>query len=101
MLSPRLLLLNEPTRGIDVAGKRDIYRLIRDLTAEGTAVIFVSSEIDEVIELSHRVLVMRRGSVVHDVPRHLLSTSSLTALANGFAVDGIGPPEESDAAVAF
>jgi ABC-type sugar transport system ATPase subunit len=58
---PRLLLLDEPTRGVDVAAKQDIYRFVRELSAEGVAVIWVASELDELSRLSHRVLVLSRG----------------------------------------
>jgi ABC-type sugar transport system ATPase subunit len=58
---PRLLLLDEPTRGVDVAAKQDIYRFVRELAAEGVAVIWVASELDELSRLSHRVIVLSRG----------------------------------------
>ncbi|WP_181003481.1 MULTISPECIES: sugar ABC transporter ATP-binding protein [unclassified Microbacterium] len=54
---PRILLLNDPTRGIDINAKRDLYRLLADLTAEGLAVVMLSTEVDEHIELMDRVLV--------------------------------------------
>jgi ABC-type sugar transport system ATPase subunit len=61
--SPRVLILDEPTRGVDVAARAAIHRLINKLAAEGTAVLLISSEIEEVLGLAHRVLVMRRGSI--------------------------------------
>jgi len=83
MLSPRLLLLHEPTRGVDMAGKQEIYRLIRDLAAEGAAVLFASSEIEELHQLADRLLVMRTGSIVMDIPRADLTLDAITAFANG------------------
>jgi rhamnose transport system ATP-binding protein len=62
--NPRVLILDEPTRGVDVAARAAIHRLINNLAAEGTAVLLISSEIEEVLGLAHRVLVMRRGSIV-------------------------------------
>jgi ABC-type sugar transport system ATPase subunit len=64
--NPRVLLLDEPTRGVDVAARAAIHRLINKLAAEGTAVLLISSEIEEVLGLAHRVLVMRRGSITHE-----------------------------------
>ena len=61
--NPRVLILDEPTRGVDVAARAAIHQLINNLAAEGTAVLLISSEIEEVLGLAHRVLVMRRGSI--------------------------------------
>jgi putative xylitol transport system ATP-binding protein len=59
--NPKLLLLDEPTRGVDVGAKREIYRIICDFAAQGGTVIMISSEIDEVLGMSDRILVMRDG----------------------------------------
>ena len=64
----RVLLLDEPTRGVDVGARAEIYALIRRLAARGTAVVVVSSEIDEVLGLADRVLVLSEGRVVHSGP---------------------------------
>jgi ABC-type sugar transport system ATPase subunit len=64
--NPRVLVLDEPTRGVDVAARAAIHRLVNKLAAEGTAVLLISSEIEEVLGLAHRVLVMRRGSITHE-----------------------------------
>jgi simple sugar transport system ATP-binding protein/ribose transport system ATP-binding protein len=64
--NPRVLILDEPTRGVDVAARAAIHRLINNLAADGTAVLLISSEIEEVLGLAHRVLVMRRGSVASE-----------------------------------
>lgn len=58
---PKILLLDEPTRGVDVGAKREIYRIICDFAAAGGTVIMISSEIDEVLGMSDRILVMRDG----------------------------------------
>jgi rhamnose transport system ATP-binding protein len=65
---PLLLLADEPTRGVDVGAKRAIYDLIADLAASGVAVLLISSELEEVLGLAHRVVVMRRGEVVAELP---------------------------------
>jgi ribose transport system ATP-binding protein len=64
--STRLLLLDEPTRGVDVGARSEIYALIRRLADEGIGVLLVSSEVPEVLGLADRVLVMREGRVVHE-----------------------------------
>jgi simple sugar transport system ATP-binding protein/ribose transport system ATP-binding protein len=61
--TPRLLLADEPTRGIDVGAKRAIYDLIRNLAADGLGVLLISSELGEVLGLSHRVIALRAGRV--------------------------------------
>ena len=64
----RVLLLDEPTRGVDVGAKAEIYRLIADLANAGLGVVVVSSEIEELIGLSSRILVMREGRIVAEIP---------------------------------
>jgi ABC-type sugar transport system ATPase subunit len=66
-IEPRALLADEPTRGIDVAAKREIHGLIAELAAGGMGVLLISSEIEEVLGLAHRVLVMRGGQVVEEL----------------------------------
>lgn len=65
---PKVLVLDEPTRGVDVAARAAIHRLINDLAKEGAAVLMISSEIEEVLGLAHRVLVMRRGAITREFP---------------------------------
>ena len=62
----RVLLLDEPTRGVDVGARSEIYRLIAGLADSGVAVVVVSSEVEEVLGLADRVLVVREGRVVHE-----------------------------------
>jgi ABC-type sugar transport system ATPase subunit len=62
--TPKVLLADEPTRGIDVGAKRAIYELIHRLAAQGLGVLLISSEIEEVLGLAHRVLVVRNGGIV-------------------------------------
>jgi ribose transport system ATP-binding protein len=64
----RLLLLDEPTRGVDVGARAELYQVIRDLARRGVGVLLVSSEVPEVLGLADRVLVMREGRVVRDAP---------------------------------
>ena len=62
-----VLLLDEPTRGVDVGARSEIYRIITDLAAQGMAILMVSSELEELLGISHRVLVMRRGVVAGEL----------------------------------
>ena len=64
----RVLLLDEPTRGVDVGARAELYAVVRRLADEGLAVLLVSSEVPEVLGLSDRVLVLREGRVVHTAP---------------------------------
>ncbi|MFY1637050.1 sugar ABC transporter ATP-binding protein [Solwaraspora sp. WMMB335] len=64
----RLLLLDEPTRGVDVGARAELYQVVHDLAVQGVGVLLVSSEVPEVLGLSDRVLVMREGHVVHEAP---------------------------------
>ena len=66
-IRPNLLILDEPTRGVDVGAKSEIYRLIGHLSKDGVAVIFISSELPEIIGMSQRVLVMRNGGIVTEI----------------------------------
>jgi ABC-type sugar transport system ATPase subunit len=76
---PEILLLNDPTRGIDLGAKRDIYALLDQLTADGVAVVMLSTEVDEHIELMDRVLVFREGAVGAVLDRDRLSRKALVA----------------------
>jgi inositol transport system ATP-binding protein len=61
MASPMLIILDEPTRGIDIGAKQEIYKLIRELTKNGLAVIMISSELPEILGMSNRILVLSKG----------------------------------------
>ena len=77
----RILLFDEPTRGIDVGAKAEIYHLIEELAAEGHSVIVVSSELPEVIRLADRVLVMRDGTIAAELDRTDISEQAIAAHA--------------------
>jgi ribose transport system ATP-binding protein len=64
----KLLLLDEPTRGVDVGARAELYQVIRRLASSGVGVLLVSSEVPEVLGLADRVLVMREGRVIHEAP---------------------------------
>ncbi|MGF1625050.1 MAG: sugar ABC transporter ATP-binding protein [Alphaproteobacteria bacterium] len=78
---PRLLLLDEPTEGIDVAAKAEIHRLIREAAGQGAAVLVASSDRDEALAIADRILVMRAGRIVGDYPRAALDAHGLETAA--------------------
>lgn len=88
--SPRVLVLYDPTRGVDVGTKVEIYKLIHAVAARGTAVLFYSTEIPELANLCHRVVVMYAGKVVADLSASSLDEQSLMAAAVGIAAAGEG-----------
>jgi len=82
-LRPRVLLLDEPTRGIDIGAKQEIYRLMEELAGQGVAILFVSSEMEEILGMSDRTLVMHEGRITGELERHELSEESVMHLATG------------------
>jgi ribose transport system ATP-binding protein len=78
---PKVLILDEPTRGVDVGAKMAIYKIVRDLAASGVSVVVVSSELEEVLGLSHRVLVMSGGRQRGILPRDRANSESVMQLA--------------------
>ncbi|MDR1710482.1 MAG: sugar ABC transporter ATP-binding protein [Propionibacteriaceae bacterium] len=83
MAEPKVLIVDEPTRGVDVGAKAQIYDIIADLAAQGVAILIISSEIEEVMGLSHRLLVMRRGQLVREFAWGEASRAEVIAAAFG------------------
>jgi ribose transport system ATP-binding protein/inositol transport system ATP-binding protein len=81
--SPKILILDEPTRGIDVGTKAEIYRIINELAGQGIAIIMVSSELNEVINMSDRIAVMREGSIAGILERDNFSQDMILKHALG------------------
>ncbi|MET0854162.1 MAG: ATP-binding cassette domain-containing protein, partial [Microterricola sp.] len=97
-IAPRLLILDEPTRGIDIGAKAEIQKLVYTLAENGMSVVFISAELDEVLRLSHRVAVMRDRRLVADIENDDLTVEALLALiADGSGVDD-APSDEAGAA---
>jgi galactofuranose transport system ATP-binding protein len=85
-MNPRLLILDEPTRGIDVGAKAEIQSLIGQLAAEGLGVLMISSEMEEILEGSDRVFVLREGKTVANLKREEISEETImAAMADGTA----------------
>ena len=82
-LNPRVLILDEPTRGVDVGAKAEIHNLINQLAKEGIAVLLISSELPELLGMSDRVLVMCRGQIAGELQRDDFSQEAVIALASG------------------
>ncbi|MFE2218238.1 sugar ABC transporter ATP-binding protein [Streptomyces canus] len=80
---PRVLIADEPTRGVDVGAKHAIYELLTELAREGAAILLISSEIEEVLGLAHRVLVIRNGGVVSEFEAHLSGREAVLRAAFG------------------
>jgi ABC-type sugar transport system ATPase subunit len=80
---PRIIILDEPTRGVDIGAKAEIYALVEDLARAGKAVILISSEMNEVLSLSDRILVMHEGSVTGIFVREQFSAEAIGAAAAG------------------
>jgi ribose transport system ATP-binding protein len=80
---PKVLIVDEPTRGVDVGAKQEIYRLIADLAATGIAILFISSELEEVIGMCRRVLVMRGGRTAGFVEGPAVNEEEIMYLATG------------------
>ena len=82
---PAVLIADEPTRGVDIGAKRDIYELIVGLAAGGVAILLISNEIEEVLGLAHRVVVMRGGRVVAEVSGDKITEEAILAASFGRA----------------
>ncbi|HZA05901.1 MAG TPA: sugar ABC transporter ATP-binding protein [Propionibacteriaceae bacterium] len=91
--APRLLVLDEPTRGIDVGAKAEIQKLVANLAENGMSVVFISAELEEVLRLSHRVAVLRDRRLVADVENDDLTVAAILAIiADGSGDDGNDDP---------
>jgi ribose transport system ATP-binding protein len=81
--APQLIIMDEPTRGIDVGAKAEIYHLMRQLADQGTSIIMISSELPEIIGMSDRILVMSRGQIAGELSRDEASEEKILTLAIG------------------
>jgi ribose transport system ATP-binding protein len=85
-MKPRLLLLDEPTRGIDVGAKQEIYQLMESLAKDGMAILFVSSEMEEILGMSDRAIVMHEGRITGEIERADLTEEAVMQLATGMPI---------------
>jgi ABC-type sugar transport system ATPase subunit len=82
---PKVLVVDEPTRGVDVGAKSEIYRLLRELAASGIGIIMISSELQEILGMSDRIKVMREGQFVAEFGRDNATEEKLILAATGLA----------------
>lgn len=82
-MEPEVIIMDEPTRGIDVAAKRDIYALMNELTASGVSIIMVSSELPEVLGVSDRIVVVHEGKIAGELSREEADQEKIMFLASG------------------
>jgi ribose transport system ATP-binding protein len=82
-MTPKVMILDEPTRGIDIGAKSEIYRLMRALAKSGVAVLMISSDMEEVIGVSDRIAVMHQGGISGFLTRDQFSEENILLLAIG------------------
>jgi ribose transport system ATP-binding protein len=80
---PKVLILDEPTRGVDIGAKREIYELMNQLVQEGVAILMISSELSEVLGMSDRVLVMHEGRITGEFLRENATQENIMYAATG------------------
>lgn len=83
--SPRVLLMDEPTRGVDIGAKMEIYRILEDLTSQGVSIILITSELPELLALSDRIAVMHRGTIISEFEKSEFDSQTIIAAAMGEA----------------
>jgi ABC-type sugar transport system ATPase subunit len=84
LIEPKVLLLDEPTRGIDVGAKAEIYALIRKLASQGRAIIMTSSELPELLAVSDRIIVLCEGRLTAEIPRAVATEEAIMHAATAF-----------------
>jgi ABC-type sugar transport system ATPase subunit len=87
--NPEIIILDEPTRGVDVGAKSEIHKLMDQLAARGKALLLISSDLPELLSMSDRVLVLHQGSISHELEGEALTQENILLAASGF------PPEPS------
>ena len=83
LTEPEIFIMDEPTRGIDVGAKSEVYKLINGLAREGKAIILISSELPEVVRLCNRVIVLHEGKITGELEREEITQESIMLLASG------------------
>jgi rhamnose transport system ATP-binding protein len=82
-LNPKLLIVDEPTRGIDVGAKAEVHLLLSKLAQQGVAILMISSELPEILGMSDRILVMREGRISGELDRAAATQEAIMSLATG------------------
>ena len=81
--NPKIVILDEPTRGIDAGARGDVYRIINELRAQGVGILLISSDIEEVVSLSDRVVTMYQGRINHTFKGESITVDNLMAASFG------------------
>jgi len=89
--NPRLLILDEPTRGVDVGAREEIYRIMRSLASKGMGILMISSDMEEVLSVSDRILVMHEGAFAGELARSEFGEEAVMALATGSPAEAALP----------
>ena len=88
----KVLIFDEPTRGIDINGRREVYKIMEELLEQGVGILMLTSDYQEALEMSHRILVMRRGRIVKEFQRGVPSEADILREVIGKIDDGSQPP---------
>ena len=80
---PRILIMDEPTRGIDIGSKNEVYNIMKRLAGAGTCILFISSEAPEIVEISDRILVMKKGRIASEYRRGVTQRELMHAILEG------------------
>ncbi len=86
-MNPKVLILDEPTRGVDIGAKMTIHESIKNLAKKGTTVLLISSDLPELVSLSNRVLIMRQGHIIHEMDHSVCTEESVLLAANGEGIN--------------
>lgn len=81
--NPKIIILDEPTRGIDAKARLEVYETIEEMKSEGLAIVLISSDVEEIVQLANRVYVMRNGQFVSHLEKEEISVDEVTRLAYG------------------
>ncbi len=95
---PRVLILDEPTRGIDIGAKVEVHRIIAELAASGLAIILISSDLPEVLAMSDRIIVLHEGRITAEIPRDRATQESVMFAATGSLTGGDGDAPDAPGA---
>ena len=85
--NPKIIIFDEPTRGVDVGARSDIYQKLREFAEEGTGVIMISSDLPELIGMCDRIIVMHKGKIKGEVLRKEFSEEKIMAYAAGIGIE--------------
>ena len=87
--NPKLLIIDEPTRGVDVGAKQEVYKIIKDLSNQGTSIMLISSELPEIIGVCDRTIVMQSGKINGEISKKDFSEELILKYASGYTDQSI------------